>query len=75
MNILKLNVQTIITKQKRRYTMSDYNGKCNNAIEGVSCDVCECVHHDGVRNCTASCICVETKDSVCSTCCGTFKKK
>lgn len=53
------------------------NGKCNNAIEGVNCDVSECVHHDGARSCTASCICVECKDAALGekTCCGTFQKK
>ncbi|MEG2929340.1 MAG: DUF1540 domain-containing protein [Oscillospiraceae bacterium] len=59
--------------------MTDYNGNCkeNNAIKGVSCDVSECKHHNGVRNCTAECIsveCKETQNGKC-TCCGTYQKR
>lgn len=50
---------------------------CNDAIQGVDCDVKECVHHNGIRNCTAGCICVECKETSQGkkTCCGTFEKK
>ncbi len=53
--------------------------KCdhNSAINGVSCDVTECVYHNGVRSCTADCICVECKETEHGkkTQCGTFQKK
>lgn len=53
------------------------NCSCNSAIDGVSCDVTECKYHDGVRSCTASCICVECKETEHGkkTQCGTFEKR
>ncbi|MEG1782151.1 MAG: DUF1540 domain-containing protein [Oscillospiraceae bacterium] len=54
------------------------NNKANeNALPGVNCDAKDCVHHDGICNCTASFINVKTKNSLmgASTECETFHQK
>ncbi len=45
--------------------------------KGISCDVCNCVHHDGECYCTADKISVGPSNATSSadTICATFKKK
>ena len=48
-----------------------------NVIPGVNCDVKECIHHDGICNCTADYINVKSKNSIlgASTTCETFQQR
>lgn len=53
------------------------NADNKNILEGVNCDVKDCVHHDGICNCDAKFINIKTKNSLMgvSTQCETFQQK
>ena len=56
---------------------SNANNSCCGHIKGISCDVKNCVHHDGETYCTAGCIAVGPSHANTSadTICATFKQK
>ena len=56
---------------------SNENKNCCGHIKGISCDVKNCVHHDGETYCTAECIAVGPSHACTSadTICATFKQK
>jgi hypothetical protein len=56
---------------------SNENKSCCGHIKGISCDVKNCVHHDGETYCTAGCIAVGPSHATSSadTVCATFKQK
>ncbi len=50
---------------------------CKKHIDGIVCDVCNCVHHCDGNHCSADCIEVGPRSacSSCDTVCATFKPK
>ena len=56
---------------------SNEQKNCCDHIKGISCDVKNCVHHDGETYCAAECLAVGPSHANTSadTICATFKQK